>query len=206
MGKHISIEHGTFRLEAVHQKNNRPDAVVITHPHPLYGGNMENPVVKTIEQAFYENGVATLRFNFRGTGKSTGQFDDGVGEQADVKAAVEFLEKEGYGRIRLAGYSFGSRINAAVVSGGCRVTDHIMVSPPVAFMPFDDIPSLRNTGLVITGSDDEIAPKALIETHLDRWGIDPVFETIPDCDHFYSGCLDRLGIILDKYLAGELTG
>ncbi len=105
MGSHITIECKNIKLEAVLNENSLQKAVVITHPHPLYGGNMDNDVVVSIEKAFFERGFTTLKFNFRGTCNSTGMFDDGNGEQDDILAALSFLEqKKGYDRILLAGY------------------------------------------------------------------------------------------------------
>ena len=196
----IMIEHHGIRLEAVLSDASSDRAAVITHPHPLYGGDMHNPVVTAIADAFTARGFTTLRFNFRGTGRSSGQFDDGAGEQDDVRAAIDFLVQKGISGVWLAGYSFGSRVNASVIEAGIDARDHIMVSPPAAFMSFDEIDALPGTGLVITGAADEIAPPGMVEAHLNRWGISPQFETIEGCDHFYSGCLPRLGQILSGYL------
>lgn len=197
----IIIECGNIKLEGILHKKSLQKAVIICHPHPLYGGNMENPVVMTIEESFFEKGVTTLRFNFRGTGNSTGMFDNGSGEQEDIRAAMTRLTEDGYEKICLAGYSFGARMTASVVSKGCEIEDHIMVSPPVGFMSFDDIETLPSTGLIVTGgNDDEIAPADLVQKHIDRWRIDPQYEIIKECDHFYSGCLGRLKAILTDYV------
>ena len=175
-------------------------AVVITHPHPLYGGNMNNSVVLSIAEAFDHCGYSSLRFNFRGTGASQGQFDDGNAEQKDVKSAIAVLQERGYEQIVLAGYSFGSRVNASLMASGLSVADHIMVSPPVAFMSFENISTLPDTGLIVTGKDDDIALPQKIYADLDRWGIKPVVEVIAHCDHFYSGCLKELETIICRYL------
>jgi hypothetical protein len=174
--------------------------VVITHPHPLYGGSMDNPVVMAIADSFFERGFTTLRFNFRGTCNSTGMFDNGEGEQEDVRAALSSLITAGYEKISLVGYSFGARMNACVVSKGCEIKDHIMVSPPVGFMSFDEIKKMPLTGLIITGANDEVAPKDLIQEHINQWQIDSQYEIIENCDHFYSNSLDRLKAILIDYL------
>jgi alpha/beta superfamily hydrolase len=127
-------------------------------------------------------------------------YDNGQGEQRDVIAALGFLKDRGCSTLFLAGYSFGSRINASVVAGGGDITDHIMISPPVAFMSFDDIDTLPSTGLIITGKNDDIAPPKQIRAHIDRWRIAPHFEILPRCDHFYSGCLDHLRKALLRYI------
>jgi len=201
MSSQITIDCNEIKLEAVLNENSLQKAVIITHPHPLYGGNMDNSVVMGIEKAFFNRGFTTLRFNFRGTCNSTGMFDDGNGEQDDVLAVLSFLEqKKGFERILLAGYSFGARINAKLVAGGCEIDDHIMISPPVGFMSFDDIESMPHTGLIVSGENDEIAPSNLIQDHIARWGIKVQYKTIENCDHFYSNSLDKLESIIDLYL------
>jgi uncharacterized protein len=192
------------QLEAVVEKHSQDRAVVICHPHPLYGGNMDNYVVMAIAQAFEEKGWTTLRFNFRGTGNSTGSFDNGNKETKDVRAAFDWLYKAGFKQICLAGYSFGAWVNAKLVSVDTQIADnirdHIMVSPPVAFIRFDNIFQMPSTGLIITGRQDDIAPPGLIEKHIQRWGISPQYEIIENCDHFYSGGLGKLEAILGEYL------
>ena len=197
----VIIKNQTIRLQAMLGKGTGNRGVVITHPHPLYGGNMDHPVVVRAVSAFAQKGFTTLRVNFRGTGGSTGMYDNGQGEQSDVIAAFQFLKDQGCDTLFLAGYSFGSRVNASVVAGGYDISDHIMISPPVAFMPFDDIVSLPSTGLVITGQNDDIAPPDMIQAHLNRWKIMPQFDIIPECDHFYAGHLDSLHKSLSHYLS-----
>ena len=201
LGSHITIECKNIKLEAILNENSLQKAVVITHPHPLYGGNMDNAVVMSMEKAFFEKGFTTLRFNFRGTCNSTGMFDDGNGEQDDVLAVLSFLEqKKGFDRTLLAGYSFGASINARLVAKGCKIDDHIMISPPVGFMSFDDIEKMPNTGLIVTGDNDEIAPSNLILEHIARWDIKVQYKTIKNCDYFYSNSLGQLEKIIDLYL------
>ena len=201
MESQITIECQKIRLEGLLNRNFSQKAVIICHPHPLYGGDMDNPVVMTMAEAFFEKGFTTLRFNFRGTGKSTGAFDNGTGEQEDIRAAMGYMADQGFQDITLAGYSFGARMNAVLVSQGCRIDDHIMVSPPVGFMSFDDIEKMPCTGLIVTGRKDEIAPPELIARHIKRWGITPRFDIIENCDHFYSGCLHKLETLVMDYLS-----
>lgn len=196
----VTIKNQNIRLQGMLDRASAVNGVVITHPHPLYGGNMDNPVVQQMAASFAKKGFTTLRFNFRGTAGSSGMYDNGQGEQTDVAAALQFLTDQGITHLFLAGYSFGARINASVVSGGYKISDHIMVSPPVGFMSFDDISSLPSTGLITTGQADEIAPPDMVQAHINRWHIDPVFHVIPGCDHFYGGCLGLLGEILENYL------
>ena len=104
--------------------------VVISHPHPLYGGEMRNQVVGLIQEVFAGKGWTTLRFNFRGVGRSQGEYDEGVGEQEDVRAAVRYLKELGVEEIFLAGYSFGAWVNAQVALDYLDVAGSILVAPP----------------------------------------------------------------------------
>ncbi|MBU1195316.1 MAG: alpha/beta hydrolase [Proteobacteria bacterium] len=203
----INFEH--VCLEGLIHKKSDQKAVIVCHPHPLYGGSMDNPVVTAVADSFFVKGYTTLRFNFRGVGNSTGAFDDGVGEQDDVRAATAMLVKDGFKKIVLAGYSFGAWINTQVMADGCNmpdhlaahIADHIMVSPPVGFMRFDDIDTLCRTGLIICGDCDEYAPVPMIETCIKKWRISSRLEIIKNGDHFYSASLGTLRKILEDYLS-----
>ncbi|MGD8366784.1 MAG: alpha/beta hydrolase [Desulfobacterales bacterium] len=181
--------------------------VVITHPHPLYGGDMYNPVVECLQGVFTARGFATLRFNFRGVGKSEGGYGEGDGEVNDVLAAAGFLQQQGAtGKIELAGYSFGAWVNARVPRGQKGIGRLTMVSPPVAFIDFSDIPAMPNLFLVVTGSRDDIAPAEEIRPQLSRWNPAAVFEIIEGADHFYWGHLDVLREVLERHVHPEAAG
>lgn len=191
---------GNICLEGYLNRQKTGKAVVLAHPHPLYGGNMDVPLICRMAACFQSAGITTLRFNFRGTGGSSGEFDNGRGEQDDVRSALAFLSDQGYDQLFLAGYSFGSWVNAHVVSAGVDVCDHIMVSPPAALLSFDRVEQLPNTGLIITGENDDLAPVYLVEDLLSKWKITPQVAVISNADHFYVGALDELGKILLDYL------
>ena len=194
------IENGNIRLEANLVRGDHDGGVVITHPHPLYGGNMYNPVVGAVAGAFQSLGWTTLCFNFRGTGKSTGMYDDGRGEQTDVLACLDLLADMGCRQRILAGYSFGSWVNAGVMNQKGDIMDHIMVSPPAAFISFDTITRLPDTGLIITGENDTIAPPDVIAGYIKKWQITPQFDILPGVDHFYGSGLDLLSGKIVEYL------
>jgi alpha/beta superfamily hydrolase len=176
-------------------------AAIITHPHPLYGGNMYNLVVEKIMDAYAQFGFTTLRFNFRGNGQSQGTFDNGPGERRDVCAALSFLKARGYEQIHLAGYSFGAWVNAGISCENAAYEKMIMVSPPTAFIDFGKPVALSRLALVVTGSHDEIAPAESINPYLKTWNPSARFEIIPGADHFYSYHMDRLAEIVVSYLA-----
>ncbi|MGD9064370.1 MAG: alpha/beta hydrolase, partial [Desulfobacterales bacterium] len=165
-------------LEGRLEKSALQKGVVITHPHPLYGGNMDNNVVDAIGRVYRQNGYTSLRFNFRGVGNSQGSHDNGIGEQADVLAAVSYLADLGIEQIDLAGYSFGAWINALSSINEPRSANMIMISPPVAFIDFGTISDLGSLRLIVTGSLDDIAPPDLIEKCYGGWNSEAQFEVI----------------------------
>jgi hypothetical protein len=144
-------------------------------------------------------GYSTLKFNFRGVGESRGQYDNGVGEQKDVLAALSFLADMGVKRIDLAGYSFGAWVNAHAVTQGDSVVENMaMVSPPVGFMDFNAISAMNVLRFVITGSRDDIAPADAVKKMLPTWNPNARFEIVDGADHFYGGYLGQLESVLSS--------
>lgn len=178
-----------LRLAGALERTAGSRCVIIAHPHPLYGGDMDNPVVLAIRQAYLHQGFSTLRFNFRGVGASEGRFDNGVGEGADVRAALNWAAGLGMTAIDLAGYSFGAWVNAGIASGSRRM---VMVSPPVALMNFGPPAEIAGLSLIVTGGRDKIAPAAMIAGYRSAWNPRAAFEVIPGADHFYTGFLQTL--------------
>jgi len=179
-------------IEGLISESQGQKGVVVTHPHPLYGGSMNNNVVESVVQSYREKGYTTLRFNFRGVGESGGTYDDGTGEQEDVRAAVAYLTQLGTTSIDLAGYSFGSWVNAHCIGDLNDVHRMIMVSPPVAFMDFSFFGRCSKLRLVIAGSEDDIAPPGMIEAMLPVWSPEAVFRIVKGADHFYWGKIHEI--------------
>ena len=134
--KSIVFESGGLKLEGLLGRAKDGPGVVVTHPHPQYGGTMHNNIVESLVKAYGKAGYNTLRFNFRGVGRSEGHYDEGVGEQEDVRAAVGYLRDPGMTSVDLAGYSFGAWVNALGIQNLDNVDRMVMVSPPVNFMDF----------------------------------------------------------------------
>jgi alpha/beta superfamily hydrolase len=178
-------------------------AAVITHPHSLYGGSMDNEVVGAITQVYRQQGYTTLRFNFRGVGRSQGEYGGGRGELRDLKIALGYLIGRGKTRIDLAGYSFGAWVNALLSPDEDLVKRMIMVSPPVDFLDFSSVQRIPPLQLVITGSYDEFAPPARIKTLLSRWNPTALLEVISGADHFYEGYTFPLKALITTFLKVE---
>ncbi len=176
-------------------------AVVVTHPHPLYGGDMENDVVTAIAEAFEQAGYTTLRFNFRGVGCSEGRYSDGIGEQEDLCAAVGYLNDCGYADVELSGYSYGTWVNA--LCAGSRLPDirMTMVAPPAAFMDFSMVRNLPGLKAVVAGSRDDIAPPEMLNRLTTHWNPQARLEILPGADHFFFGYREALMALLAGLLA-----
>jgi hypothetical protein len=197
----ITLSSGHYRLEGYWQAGTTGKGVVITHPHPLYGGTMNNPVVETVQSAYQQYGYATLRFNFRGVGASQGNHDNGIGEQDDVRAAIAYVENRNVNAVDLAGYSFGAWVNTGVAADSrTSIKFMTMISPPVAFIEFGNVKALSCLKLVVTGSRDDIAPPPQIRGLLPAWNPEAQLKIIGGCDHFFIGYLDKLQSVLRSFL------
>ena len=170
-----------------------PAGVVICHPHPLYGGDMDNPVVIRVQEVCASLGLATLRFNFRGVGASGGVHGGGVGEQDDAAAALDALAKAiGGSTLVIAGYSFGSRIAALVGSRDSRVGGIALIAPPLAMSDFGFLGDVRVPTLAVAGTRDQYCPPDEFArfTAARPW---IKAATIDGADHFFFGKLFPLG-------------
>lgn len=200
MAEKIYFSSDGYQIEGLLERLSPEHGVVITHPHPLYGGNMHNSVVETISRAYEEKGFTTLRFNFRGVGASQGKYDHGRGERTDVKAAITYLKELGIMNADLAGYSFGTWVSAGIGSEYDSVRRMVMVSPPMAFLDFSGIEPAYSLQLIISGQEDEIAPVETIRKWLSGKEDRVRMEVIAGADHFFSGHLEELAFILLSHL------
>ena len=199
--RRVLLEVGGLNIEGLLNKKDGEKAVVITHPHPLYGGDMHNNVVEAIMHAYSKNGYSTFRFNFRGVGGSEGRYDEGIGEQDDVKSALLHLKMMGKNEIHLAGYSFGAWVNAMGLEKFEEIKCMIMISPPVNFVDFSFTKSDSRIGLVIAGSEDEIAPPAVIKKMIRTWNPEAIFREIAGADHFYLGKTIEIVKAIDSFIS-----
>lgn len=192
----VFFEAGGIRLEGLYAGAPGGRGAVVCHPHSLMGGTMDNPVVKTLVEALFRAGYATLRFNFRGVGSSGGTFAEGIGEQADVLAAVAFLESRGAYEVLLAGYSFGVWVIAGALAGE-PLLPAIFVAPPLALFPFD-LPALHGkVGLLCCGDEDPYCPVA--DARAMAAAVGCTLELLPGEDHVLGGGLDLLATALSRF-------
>jgi alpha/beta superfamily hydrolase len=198
--KSIFIDSEGLKIQGLLESLPGDKGAVVTHPHPLYGGEMHNNVVEAIVEAYRKKGYSTLRFNFRGAGGSQGSYDNGIGEQEDVRAALRYLSDLHKRVIDLAGYSFGAWVNALGLETFDQVNRVIMVSPPLNFVDFDFLSCNPKIQLVIVGDHDEIAGVKAIEEKLPVWNPEATLRIIHGTDHFYGGKTDELRSIIGEFL------
>ncbi len=186
----LFIDGPAGRLQAIYQpaegkRHDEPAAVLICHPHPLYGGTMRNKVVYWMARAFEEAGHSVLRFNFRGVEQSEGAWDDGVGETEDARAAIHWLEAQNpTAPIWVAGFSFGCYAGLKAASDEACVQRLFAISPAVEHYPFDFLNGDWRPLTVIQGTADEIVPADAVV----RWAKSlpqARLITIADAGHFY---------------------
>ena len=193
----ITIHCNNIRLKGMLNPNSSGRGVVVTHLHPFTAEIWTTLWWNRLSRVLLKEGLQPFA-SISGGQKTVPACR---GEADDVRASLDYLKALGIADLYLAGYSFGARMNASVVSSGYKLSDNIMVSPPMGFMSFDDAVSMPSTGLIITGADDKIAPSAMVQAAIKRWQISPRFEVIEGCDHFYTTGMTKLRWILSDYLA-----
>jgi alpha/beta superfamily hydrolase len=165
-------------------------AVAVCHPHPLYGGDMHNNVVLAICHALAEASIAAFRFNFRGVGRSKGNFSEGIGEQEDVKAALAFLissSKVNPDKIGLAAYSFGTKVALPVALQSSKVRAVALVSPFLSTSYWELLKSYVNPKLFLCGSEDYFVSPQEVQRMTSELQKPNQYEVIPGADHFWWG-------------------
>jgi len=164
-------------------------AVAICHPHPLYGGDMNNNVVMAICSTLAEASLAALRFNFRGVGRSQGKFAEGIGEQEDVDSALTFLSSLGKvdrSRIGLVGYSFGAKVALPAALQNELVQAVAFISPFLSTSDWQQLRACIKPKLFLFGSNDSL----VLSPEVQRMASElpqSQYEVIPGADHFWWG-------------------
>ncbi len=176
---------------------------VACHPHPLYGGTLDNKVVHTLARAFVELGVPAIRFNFRGVGASEGPYDEGIGETADVLAVIAYGRERWPGApLWLAGFSFGGAV-ALRAAAQARPERLVAVAPGVTRVAMQGIASPACPWLIVQGdADDVIEPAAVLEW-AGRQSPAPAVRLLAGAGHFFHGRLHELRQVLLDFLGPE---
>lgn len=190
--------------------------VVICHPHPLYGGTMDNPVVLEIRDRLLERGMAVLRFNFRGVGESTGKHDDGRGEVDDVLGALAFLRTRSTVDPKLcavAGYSFGSQVALQACARDRKVRAAACIGYPtgleeITLADFEHLSRVKQPLIFISGTQDQYSSLRNLFALIDHYGLHASVVPFEGVDHFFTDAGRRrmMGVQTAQFLESKLLG
>jgi hypothetical protein len=197
------------RLEGhYYQQKNiiNPPLAIVLHPHPQHGGNMNNKVVYSLYRTFIEHGFNTLRVNFRGVGRSEGEYDNGEGELSDAAAALDWLQSvnpnaKGYW---VAGFSFGAWISMQLLMRRPEINSFIAVSPPASMYDFSFLAPCPVSGMIIQGNKDEVVNSQSVSLLAQRLsnqrGLKIDYHEIEDASHFFTNHLSELTSLVSSYI------
>lgn len=175
-------------LMSIHEALPLRGGVILCHPHPQYGGDMHNPVISAAADAAAQEGVSTLRFNFRGVGESEGSYGEGIGEQEDVKAAIDYLSSKHKNPdfpLVLLGYSFGAMVGLPVAAKDGRIKGMVAIAPPLELYDFGFLNDLKKEKLIIAGSQDLYCPTRLLEEWYQHLEEPKSLTIVQGADHFF---------------------
>ena len=213
----VTINGPEGRIEGRYFHSKTPNAPIalFLHPHPQYGGTMNNKVVYSLYHAFAKRGFSCLRFNFRGIGRSQGAFSRGEGEMSDAASALDWLQSNNADAPQcwIAGFSFGAWIGMQLLMRRPEISGFISVAPPANMYDFSFLAPCPASGLVIQGAEDEIVPLDSVEKLIDKLrqqkGIKIDHRIVPGANHFFRGAMDTLVDHVGNYIdsaVGEKAG
>ncbi|MEZ5907986.1 MAG: alpha/beta hydrolase [Hyphomicrobiaceae bacterium] len=208
----VTINGPSGRLEARYHHEGKPGSPIalILHPHPQFGGTMNNQIVYHLYYMFAERGFSVLRFNFRGVGRSQGLFDNGPGELADAASALDWLQiyNPDTRSCWIAGVSFGTWIAMQLLMRRPEIDGFVCVAPPANLYDFSFLAPCPSSGLMINGDKDRVVPSQSIADLAGKLktqrGIKIEHSVVPGANHFFENKTDDLVDIVGKYVDDRL--
>lgn len=188
------------RLEGRFQpakRKNGPIAIIL-HPHPQFGGTMNNQIVYQLYYMFAKRGFAVLRFNFRGVGRSQGEFDHGSGELSDAAAALDWVQSihPDARSCWVAGFSFGAWIGMQLLMRRPEIEGFISIAPPANLHDFTFLAPCPSSGLIIHGDQDKVVPQKDVQALVDKLktqkGIKIDQTIVKGANHFFENSVEEL--------------
>ncbi|MEM6414010.1 MAG: alpha/beta hydrolase [Pseudomonadota bacterium] len=201
------------RLEGQYQKGrgDTPPVALILHPHPLFGGTMNNRICYEMYNMFAKRGFSVLRFNFRGVGRSQGEYDQGQGELADAATALDYIQQMNPNApfAWVGGFSFGSWISMQLLMRRPEIAGFICASTAANLYDFTFLAPCPSSGVVIHGEYDRICPpeetKTMVERTRTQKGRKVEFQVLPGADHFMESKVDEFLEMAAAYLDQRLA-
>ena len=201
------------RLEGRFQpakRKNGPIAIIL-HPHPAFGGTMNNQVIYQLFYMFSKRGFAVLRFNFRGVGRSQGEYDQGIGELSDAAAALDYVQSLNPNAkfCWVAGFSFGAWIGMQLLMRRPEIAGFVSVAPPANQYDFSFLAPCPSSGLIISGSADRVVPPSEVTALADKLkqqkGITITHQTIEGASHFFDPGMEEMIGNVETYVRRRMT-
>ncbi len=202
------------RIEGIYHQSKNVDSplALVLHPHPQYGGNMNNKIVCNLYNIFANNGFSVLKINFRGVGKSTGLFDKGIGELSDAATAMDWLQDNNTSTVPfwIAGFSFGAWVTMQLMMRRPEVESFIAVAPPTNQHDFSFLFPCPVPGLIIQGNQDNISEEAAVSQLANRLinSMDNKYmqyHVIDGADHFFRNNAEEINTTVDTYIRTWLS-
>ncbi len=193
-----------------HTEGEKTPVALILHPHPQFGGTMNNQITYELFYTFKKRGFSVLRFNFRGVGRSQGVFDNGVGELSDAASALDWLQSinSNASDCWIAGFSFGAWIGMQLLMRRPEISGFLSISPPANMYDFSFLAPCPSSGLIVNGQADQVVPEPdvdkLVEKLKQQKGIVIDHEKIPSANHFYDDQVPELMSRVEAYLDKRL--
>lgn len=213
----IMITGSAGRLEGryKHSKIQGAPIALILHPNPQRGGTMNNKISYSLFQAFSEQGFSTLRFNFRGVGRSQGEFSFGEGELSDAASALDWLQSvnPGAAGVWVGGFSFGAWIGMQLLMRRPEIHGYVSISPPANIYDFNFLAPCPNAGLIVQGDTDQVvnieSVNKLVDKLKDQRGPNGVdYRVIKGAGHFFNnaGETEEMMQHVNAYLSRTISG
>ena len=196
------------RLEARYTHNNKSSspAVLILHAHPGHGGSMNNPLSLKIHKFFSDVGFSSLRFNFRGVGKSDGEHDGSEGELADSAIALDWLQNQNQESKEywVCGISFGAWVGMQLLMRRPEIPRFVLISPPVGKYDFNFLAPCPASGLIISAEKDSLiqndSVKDVVKKLNKQKSIEVKHEIAKSADHFFLNHEQKVIEKVQKYI------
>ena len=201
---------GKIEANYNHNKSDSSPIALILHPDPSRGGTMNTKIVFQLYKLFISNGFSTIRFNFRGVGKSDGFFDNGEGELIDAASVLDWLQQYNTNSKKcwVIGFSFGAWVAMQLLMRRPEINEFVCVSPPANIRDFSFLAPCPSSGLIIQGDKDSISSydstKILYEKLQKQKKADIVFKPIKGADHFYENYKEEFLSIVNNYIENKL--
>ena len=207
----ISGPEGKIEAKYHHNNDKNSPIVLVLHPNSSKGGSMKSKIVFQLYKIFIQNGFSTIRFNFRGVGKSEGVFDDGEGGLSDAASVLDWLQQHNSNSkiCWVAGFSFGAWVSMQLLMRRPEINGFTCISPPANLRDFSFLAPCPSSGLIVHGDKDNLASfessRILSEKLQKQKKVNITFKAIKGADHFYENHKSEFITLVNNYINKKLN-